>query len=129
MLRLSACLLLLLFITTSIGAQQTIFFKKDHIYAGPSGKEIAVVMPLPSDQIAPTAPSGLSWSTLTATSVQLSWTGSSDTGGSGLSGYKVYRQQGSGVAIPVGTVGTGTLTFRDQPLQPLTSYTYTLVAF
>src|SRR2546422_5091191 len=48
----------------------------------------------PTDQTAPTAPSGLSSSNLTSTSVQLTWSGSTDPpGGSGLAGYKIYRQR------------------------------------
>src|SRR5213593_4839974 len=122
-------LLLLLLIATSAGAQQTIYFKKDHIYAGPGGKEIAVVTPVASDAVAPAAPSGLASSNVTSTSVQLSWSASSDTGGSGLAGYKVYRQLGTGANLPVGTVGAATLSFTDQPLQPNAAYTYTIVAF
>jgi fibronectin type 3 domain-containing protein len=108
---------------------QTIYWKKDHIYNGPSGKEIAVVMPQPTDQTAPTAPTGLTLGTVTATSVQLSWSASTDSGGSGLAGYKVYRQQGVGANLPVGTVGAGVLSFTDQPLTPGTGYTWTIVAY
>ena len=117
------------FLTSAAMAQQTIYFKKDHIYAGPGGKEIAIVTPLPLDQIAPTAPLNLSSSNITSTSVQLSWSASTDTGGSGLAGYKLYRQRGTGARLPVGTVGTSTLSFTDRPLQPATAYTYTVVAF
>src|SRR2546425_1962170 len=86
-------------------AQQTIYFKKDHIYNGPGGKEIAIVTPLPSDQTVPGAPSGLAASNnTTGTSIQLNWTGSSDTGGSGMAGYKIYRQGSAGADLPVGTV-------------------------
>src|SRR2546422_4834200 len=131
-MRIRACwLVLAVLVSTSVGAQQTIYFKKDHIYNGPGGKEMAIVMPAPTDQTAPTAPSGLSSSNLTSTSVQLTWSGSTDPpGGSGLAGYKIYRQRGTGARLPVGTVGASTLTFIDRPLQPGgTSYTYTIVAF
>src|SRR5439155_10072754 len=104
--------------------------KKDHIYFGPGGKEIAVVMPQPSDQTAPTVPSSLTTSSQTSNSVQLNWSASTDSGGAGLAGYKIYRQRGSGARLPVGTVGSSTLTFTDRPLQSGgTSYTYTIVAF
>ena len=131
MLRWVSCVILLLIFATSWAvAQQTIFWKKDHVYFGPGGKEIAVVTPAPTDQTAPTAPSGLSSSNLTSTSVQLTWSGSTDTGGSGLAGYKIYRQRGTGARLPVGTVGASTLTFTDRPLQSGgSSYTYTIVAF
>src|SRR5438132_1096537 len=116
----------LLSIASSTVAQQSIYWKKDHIYNGPGGTEIAIVTPAPSDTTAPTAPSSLSSSNLTATSVQLSWTGSTDSGGSNLAGYKVYRQVGTGASLPVGTVGAGTTSFTDQHLQPATAYTMSL---
>jgi len=129
----SATIALLLAIIVAIPvvhqAQTTIYWSKDHIYAGADGKEIAIVTPPSSDTTAPTVPSGLTLGTVTATSVSMSWSGSTDSGGSGLAGYKVYRQKGSGASLPVGTVGTSTLSFVDQPLQPSTAYTYTIVAF
>jgi len=68
-------------------AQTTIYWRKDHIHAG--GKEVATVTPAPSDQTAPSAPTGLASSNLTSTSLQLNWSASTDTGGSGLAGYKI----------------------------------------
>lgn len=126
---LCAFCLLLLLVSAFVQAQTTIYWSKDHIYAGAEGKEIAIVTPPSSDTTAPTTPTGLTVGTVTATSVSLSWSGSTDSGGSGLAGYKVYRQKGSGASLPVGTVGTSTLSFVDQPLQPSTAYTYTIVAF
>jgi Fibronectin type III domain len=138
-MRLATIVLLLATICTASmisESQSTIYWSKDHIYAGADGKEIAVMMPPSSDTTAPTTPSSLAYSSVTATSVYLSWTGSTDSGGSGLAGYKVYRQTGSGASPPVGTVGTSTtcmgggpMCFTDQPLQPSTSYTYTVRAF
>ena|SRR5437899_690819 len=131
MLQRVSCVILLIVLAASLAnAQQTIFWKKDHVYFGPGGKEMAVVTPAPTDQTAPTTPSGLSSSNLTSTSVQLNWSASTDSGGSGLAGYKIYRQRGTGARLPVGTVGSSTLTFTDRPLQSGgTSYTYTIVAF
>lgn len=134
MLRRLACVVLLIAMTGTVFAQQqTIYFKKDHIYNGPNGKEIAVVMPQPTDQTPPTAPTSLTianscnqgQASITATAVQLSWTGSTDN--VAVAGYKVYRQQGSGANLPVATV-TGTC-FVDQPLTPSASYTWTVVAY
>jgi hypothetical protein len=62
---------ILVFVASSTMAHQTMYFNKDHIYAGAGGKEIAVVTPAPSDQILPTAPSGLTTSNLTSTSIAL----------------------------------------------------------
>jgi hypothetical protein len=106
-------------------AQTTLYFKRDHVYAGPGGGEIAIITPAPSDTAAPGVPTGVGTSSVTATSVVVSWTGSTDSGGSLLAGYKVYRQKGSGASLPVGTVASGTTTFTDQPLEPSTSYTWT----
>ncbi len=128
MLRRACWLMLLLPIAATLSAQQ-IYWKKDHLYNGPGGKEIATVAPAPSDQTAPSAPTGLSYSSLTATSVQLNWSASTDSGGSGIAGYKIYRQLASNAAAPVGTVGSGTLSFVDQPLTPSTGYTYSIRAF
>src|SRR5882724_7174674 len=108
---------------TAFEAQQTIYFKKDHIY-DTSGRELATATPLPSDQTAPSAPSSLAYSALNPRSVQLSWSASTDnSGGSGLAGYKIYRGP-----IPVGTVGPTTLAFTDDSLQPGTQYSYTAIA-
>lgn len=123
---------LLAFMTTVCAvaeAQTTLYLKKDHIYAGVGGGEIAVVVPAPSDSTAPTAPSGLGVTATTATTVALSWTGSTDSGGSGLLAYKVYRAKGSGVALPVGTVNSSTTSFTDSgPLEPSTAYSFFIVA-
>lgn len=122
------CWVLLLFLlATTLSAQQTIFWKVDHIYA--NGKEVATVTPLPSDQTAPAAPSGLNYSNVTATSATLTWSASSDSGGSQLQGYKIYRQVGSGANLPVGTVNAATLSFTDPHLQPATPYYFSIRAF
>ena len=108
-------------LTATVGSSQSISWKKDYI-TDDTGRVIATAVPLNSDQISPSAPTALSYSSLSSTSVTLQWGASTDTGGSGLAGYKVYRGQ-----LPVAAV-TGT-SFTDNYLQPNTSYTYTLVAF
>lgn len=127
--RLIAASLLLFLGSIVASGQTTIYWSKDHIYAGPGGGELATVTPAPSDTSAPTAPSSLSVTSTTATTVALSWTGSTDSGGSSLAGYKIYRQKGSGANLPVGTVNSSTTAFTDQPLEPGQSYFYTIVAF
>src|SRR5947209_2611844 len=118
---LSVCLVVA--VVGSLEAQ-TIYFKKDHIYAGAEGKELAIVTPPTTDATAPTTPSSITVPNLSSTWIQLSWTGSTDSGGSSLAGYKIYRAQGSGAALPVGTVGPSTTTFTDQPLQLGQTYIY-----
>jgi chitodextrinase len=129
MFRRTCWIAAVLAVASSAAAQQQIYWKKDHLYAGPGGKEIAVATPVPADQTAPSTPASLTSSQLTSTSVRIGWTGSTDTGGSSLAGYKIYRQQGTGPSLPVGTVGTGTLSFVDEGLTPATTYTYRVRAF
>src|SRR5207253_5969658 len=88
------------------------------------GRALAIAMPLPADQTAPTAPGSLTYTSLNPQSVQLNWNASTDSGGAGLAGYKVYRGP-----IPVGTVGSSTLSFVDDALQSGAQYTYTVLAF
>ncbi len=75
------------------------------------------------DTVAPTTPTNLTSPSKTTTSISLSWGASTDTGGSGLAGYNVYR---NGSATPTAQV-TGT-TFNDTGLTANTTYTYTVRA-
>ena len=75
------------------------------------------------DTTAPTTPTNLTSPSKTTTTIALSWGASTDTGGSGLAGYNVYR---NGAATPTAQV-TGT-TFTDSGLSPNTTYTYTVRA-
>jgi YD repeat-containing protein len=78
------------------------------------------------DITAPGAPSALAATAPTSTTVNLSWTGSTDTGGSGLAGYKIYRN-GSTTALGT-TVGAGT-TYADNTTTGTTAYTYVVKAY
>ncbi len=49
---LRCAFLLVLLLDTSVSAQQTIYFKKDHIVT-PAGAEVATAVPRPADQVAP----------------------------------------------------------------------------
>ena len=73
-----------------------------------------------NDTIAPSAPTGVTVSSATASSVSLTWTASSDN--VGVTGYDVYRD---------GTLaGTSTVaSFTDTGLTASTAYTYTVKAF
>jgi len=75
----------------------------------------------PPDTIAPTVPSGVSATATLATQVSVTWSGSSDTGGSGVAKYTVYRN---------GTlVGTSTATsYTDTGVAQNTQYCYTITA-
>ena len=95
---------------------------------GASGvKAMYIVIVKPSgtstpDTIAPSVPTGLSGTAVSSTQIGLTWNASTDTGGSGLAGYKVYRN---------GTqVGTTTVeSYSDTGLTPSTTYAYTVSAY
>jgi chitodextrinase len=78
----------------------------------------------PPDTAAPTVPGGLSVTGTTTTSISLSWTASTDTGGSGLVGYRIYRDGG---AVPLASVA-GT-TFTDTGLSSDSSHAYAVTAY
>lgn len=83
-----------------------------------------------SDTIAPSAPSGLAASTVTVTSVTLTWTASTDNSGV-IASYQVWRSVGTSTTYAqVGTVPGNTipLSYTDSGLLPLTTYNYYLKA-
>jgi hypothetical protein len=88
------------------------------------------VTPLPTDQVAPTSPTSLSYSDLAPTQVKVKFTGSStDSGGSGLAGYVLLRQRGTEVPIPVRNLPIiGAHEAWATSLQPNTTYTFYFVA-
>ncbi len=77
-----------------------------------------------SDTIAPTAPTALDANAAGTSQISLQWSPSTDAGGSGLSGYRVERCQGTGCAsfAEIATPETNTLV--DTGLTPNTSYRY-----
>ncbi|WP_319406007.1 malectin domain-containing carbohydrate-binding protein [uncultured Desulfosarcina sp.] len=75
-----------------------------------------------ADTTPPTVPAGLSGSAADATQINLSWNPSTDTGGSGLAGYRIYRNGG--------LAGTSTTSaFTDTGLAPSTTYSYAVTAY
>jgi len=83
---------------------------------------ISVTTPTATDTTPPSAPTGLKTTSVTTTSVALAWNASTDTGGSGLAGYHLYRN-GVLIASPSGT------TYTDSGLTAGTSYTYSVSAY
>ncbi|WP_030455625.1 cellulase family glycosylhydrolase [Herbidospora cretacea] len=71
----------------------------------------------PVDTTPPTTPGTPTASSVTATGATLSWTASTDSGGSGLAGYNVYRSNGT----QLGTSTTNSLALTG--LTPSTAYT------
>jgi YD repeat-containing protein len=74
------------------------------------------------DVTAPSTPTGLSATAASPSRINLSWTGSTDTGGSGLAGYRVYRG-GSLIA------STTTTSYSNTGLAASTTYSYTVAAY
>jgi hypothetical protein len=74
----------------------------------------------------PTTPINVIATAQSATSVQISWTASTDIGGPGIGGYYVHRNGG---ATPIATVAANTTSYVDTSVTPSTTYTYTVAAF
>jgi chitodextrinase/regulation of enolase protein 1 (concanavalin A-like superfamily) len=77
-----------------------------------------------ADITPPSVPQGLMVSGVTSNSVSLTWSASTDTGGAGLAGYRVFRDGGT---TPIATVTT--TSFTDNGLAAGTTYTYRVAAF
>ncbi len=74
------------------------------------------------DVTQPSTPLGLAAAGSSPLQINLSWSPSTDTGGSGLAGYIVYRSD-----VEIGR--TASISYSDIGLQPSTSYGYTLKAY
>ncbi|HEY6642097.1 PQQ-dependent sugar dehydrogenase [Povalibacter sp.] len=61
-----------------------------------------------------------------STRIDLSWTAATDSGGSGLSGYRIYRD---GVTTAIATVTAPGTTYADTTLSASTQYSYVVRAF
>jgi uncharacterized repeat protein (TIGR03806 family) len=86
-----------------------------------SGRSTALAVNTPADTTSPAAPTGLTSSATQSTVVELSWNAATDTGGSGLRDYRVYRNNAL-----IGTV-TGT-SYSDTTVAPSTLYSYQVSA-
>ena len=74
-----------------------------------------------TDTTNPTTPGTPTASAITSSGATLSWTASTDSGGSGLAGYNVYREAGA-TDVQVGSPTTNT--FPVTGLAPTTQYQY-----
>jgi uncharacterized repeat protein (TIGR03806 family) len=83
--------------------------------------ELAVTTPAPPDTTAPSVPTGLTTTAIQPTSVAIAWNAASDTGGSGLRDYGVYRDNML-VATVAGTA------YNDTAVAPSTQYSYQVSA-
>src|SRR5689334_3941411 len=75
------------------------------------------------DTIPPTVPTGVAGVASSSTRIDISWSASTDTGGSGLAGYLVYRG-----ATQLAQVGSTSLAYSDTGLLPSTLYQYQVAA-
>lgn len=100
------------------------------VYAGPIGAAtgsdvfvdaINILLQVPADTQAPTAPEGLAVSNLTDISATITWSASTDN--IGVTGYTV--RQNSAI---LGTVSGATLQYQLTNLTPSTPYSYTVTA-
>ena len=76
----------------------------------------------PPDTTAPTVPAGLTATAVSTSQINLSWSASTDSGGSGLAGYKVYR---GGVQIATTTASS----YSDSGRAAATQYCYAVAAY
>lgn len=83
------------------------------------------------DTTPPTTPGSVTASALSQTAIRVSWAASTDTGGSGLAGYRVYRSTTSGGTYSqIGTdLTTASLSYDDTGLSAGTTLYYRIVAF
>lgn len=82
-----------------------------------------------SDTTPPTTPTTLAATSPTTSSANLSWGASTDSGGSGLAGYKVERCSGSGCSNFVQIATPTTNSFGDTGLTASTMYSYRVRAY
>ena len=75
-----------------------------------------------SESLAPSVPTGLSATAVSQSQINLSWSASTDTGGSGLSGYRIYRG-----GSQIGT--SATTSYSDPSLAAGTTYSYRVAAY
>ena len=82
--------------------------------------------PPPPDTTPPSVPQNVNASANGPNSVTVTWSPSTDTGGTGLAGYHVYRADQTGALATLPATATS---FTDSSVQPSTGYSYTVDAF
>jgi len=84
----------------------------------------ATTKPRESDTTPPTTPQNLQASAIDDTSIALTWEASTDVGGSGLAGYRLYREDVNNYETPIASLGANTTSYTDTNLEPGTTYKY-----
>ncbi len=95
-------------------------FANDHDIATPTAESLFSNIKIYEDTQAPTVPTGLTATVISATQINLSWTASTDN--IKVAGYQIFRG-----GVQVGTTTTAT-TFSNTGLTTNTTYTYTVKA-
>ena len=98
---------------------------------GPQGSAFtATTLALP-DTTAPTVPGSVAATALSTTTIRITWAGSTDSGGSGLAGYRVFRSTTlTGTYAQLGPdLSAATLTLDDTSLSASTTRFYKVLAF
>ncbi|HEX7259783.1 MAG TPA: Ig-like domain-containing protein, partial [Candidatus Saccharimonadia bacterium] len=86
----------------------------------------ATTINVPVDTTAPTIPTNVTATAVSSSQINLVWSPSSDTGGSGLRGYNIYR---NGSTTPHNTIPLTATSYGDASgLSPSTTYSYTVEA-
>jgi fibronectin type 3 domain-containing protein len=83
---------------------------------------VGVVRQALGDTTPPSIPGGVSAAAISTSEVRVAWSASTDTGGSGLAGYKVYR---GGTLVRT----TAVTLYVDHTSSPNSQYCYTVVAY
>jgi serine protease len=85
--------------------------------------------PPPQDTTAPSVPASLGATAASSSQINLSWSASTDTGGSGLAGYRIERCAGAGCSNFAEIATTSNTTFSNTGLTGGTSYSYRIRAY
>ncbi len=89
---------------------------------------IARTKPQVGDTTPPTTPDNLHAQTIDDYSIKLTWNASTDTGGSGLAGYRIYREDVNNYGTAIAMVDATTTEYTNTGLQPGTTYRYKIKA-
>jgi fibronectin type 3 domain-containing protein len=92
-----------------------------NVSANSSGANVTT--PSAPDTTAPSTPAGLAANAVNSNQVNLSWSASTDSGGSGLAGYNIYRNGSKINSSPVASTSYG-----DGTVSVSTAYSYTVEA-
>jgi len=86
-----------------------------------AGRNVAIIV---QDTLPPSVPTGLTATAVSSGTINLSWNASTDTGGSGLAGYRVYRD-GNGTPL----IDTASTSYSNTGLSASTLYSYRVSAY